>query len=107
MKYRYPVATFDRRSNSSLSLSQILSGKIPFHQYQPVPLAIAVTYRHERPPKEPQESPDGVSYAEYWEIAEDCWAVEARNRPTMASTVSKWQSAMEVESKRYAPSLHW
>ena len=64
---------------------------------------MAVVIRHERPPKEPQEFPKGVSYAEYWEIAEDCWAVEARNRLPMASAVSKWRAAMEVESKMYAP----
>ena len=88
-------------------ISQILSGRVPFSQYSFVALVMAVTFRHERPPKEPQESLQGVSYAKYWEIAEACWDVEARNRPTMASTVSKWQSAMEVESYRYAPSPHW
>ena len=104
MRYRHLVL---HSTGEVTTPSQILSGKVPFGQYQPVAHVLAVIHRHERPPKEPRDSLEGVSYAKYWKIAANCWAVKARNRPTTASAKSKWQSAMEAESERYASCPHW
>ncbi len=86
-------------------LPQILSGRTPFSQYQPPALVMAVVLRNERPPKEPHQSPKGVSYAEYWNIAAGCWAVMAGDRPMMTDVLSIWPSPTKLGSKEYVPPI--
>ncbi len=81
---------FLKYAGSVLPLRKILSGKVPFHQYTTTAVILAVVRRHERPPKEPQESSSGRSYAEVWKIAEQCWVTDTGARPTMVEAVGQW-----------------
>ncbi|KAG8893771.1 hypothetical protein FRB99_001716, partial [Tulasnella sp. 403] len=74
-----------------MTIYEILSGRIPFYQYRIIPALIrAVKDRGELPPKEPESSPSGQSYALPWSIAERCWTRDPNERPSMLNIVTSF-----------------
>ncbi|KAG8903244.1 hypothetical protein FRB99_003561 [Tulasnella sp. 403] len=67
-----------------MTIYEVLSGKIPFDEYDPPMLLTAILINDERPRKLPATSSKGVSYEYLWAVAEKCWAKNATERPEMS-----------------------
>lgn len=85
------IRHYGRRSESSLDVvdicltaldSEILSGRIPFHDIEGTGAVItAVFILDQRPPKEPIASATGESYEEIWSLMDRCWSKDPNVRP--------------------------
>ncbi|KAG8895894.1 hypothetical protein FRB99_000290 [Tulasnella sp. 403] len=71
-----------------MTIYEILSGNVPFHQSKSVPVLIrTVINKGELPPLEPAHSTSGISYEPMWTVAQRCWTKLPDERPTMAEVV--------------------
>ncbi|KAG8904119.1 hypothetical protein FRB99_002203 [Tulasnella sp. 403] len=61
-----------------MTIYEVLSNKDPFNGDQGQ--TIVATRKGKRPPKEPEVSPRGKSYANVWAVAEACWRTDPRTR---------------------------
>lgn len=51
----------------------MLSGMLPFHEHpQDTAVILAITVRHERPPRHPSHSYDGRAHLGLWDLVDDC-----------------------------------
>ncbi|KAG8898483.1 hypothetical protein FRB99_007395 [Tulasnella sp. 403] len=64
-------------------ISEVLGGNVPFREFEELGGVMLTALEGGRPPKEPSESPLGVSYESVWNVAELCWAHKAETRPRM------------------------
>ena len=60
-----------------------MSGDIPFGKLSHVARVQAICAEEENPPKQPESSNTGISYAVLWTVAERCWQKSPGNRPSM------------------------
>jgi len=64
-----------------MTIVEVLTGDVPFPRYKSPPSFIKAVHVHgERPRKEPECSPEGVSYARAWNVAERCWPADPKER---------------------------
>ncbi|KAG8919750.1 hypothetical protein FRC01_001137 [Tulasnella sp. 417] len=69
----------------AITIAEVLAGEAPFASLKnDTAVMFAVLNANQRPPKEPPESPSGISYKTAWEVAEACWAKLPEERITMA-----------------------
>ncbi|KAG8896105.1 hypothetical protein FRB99_000190 [Tulasnella sp. 403] len=73
-----------------ITISQVLSCRDPSeHLGTTLPAIMTAVVNGSRPQKEPQESPEGMSYDHLWGVAEECWQDSPGERPAM-STIREW-----------------
>ncbi|KAG8897111.1 hypothetical protein FRB99_008433 [Tulasnella sp. 403] len=85
-----------------MTISEILSGNVPYHGYQ-LPHAIFLAISNgTRPPMEPKTSPTGESYEPMWKIAECCWKKEPEARPTISEV---FKDLFTISSMRVPPKV--
>ncbi|KAG8892851.1 hypothetical protein FRB99_002398 [Tulasnella sp. 403] len=85
-----------------LTISQILSGNIPFYNMNTeAALLGAILVRDERPPHDPLTR-NGVSYAPIWDVAEACWKKQPGDRLDMAEAFRRLSLAREAEETNHA-----
>ncbi|KAG8900786.1 ubiquitin-protein transferase activating protein, partial [Tulasnella sp. 403] len=78
----------------AMTISEILTGKLPFSECSDRAELLKVMIRQRgRPPKDPNQSPDGSTDWSYvWDVAERCWAAEIEARPPVKE-VLRWLEA--------------
>ncbi|KAG8901799.1 hypothetical protein FRB99_005099, partial [Tulasnella sp. 403] len=81
-----------------MTVYQILSGNVPFYTIELDITVVLAVIRGERPPKEPQSSPTGVSYAPFWVVAELCWKAAPSERPSMSDVCKRLELAYKEAS---------
>ncbi|KAG8899135.1 hypothetical protein FRB99_006899, partial [Tulasnella sp. 403] len=65
-----------------MTISEILSGNVPFQGCNDGLAIFAALSKGDRPPKEPKTSPIGKSYIRLWDVAGRCWQAEPAARPS-------------------------
>ncbi|KAG9051535.1 hypothetical protein FS837_004045 [Tulasnella sp. UAMH 9824] len=65
----------------SMCIVELLSGHPPFADVETVGAVILQIIKGSRPPQVPETSPDGVSYAAIWKMAQLLWSPYPANRP--------------------------
>lgn len=66
-----------------LSILQILSGCLPFHDLEEHAIISTLIFKKRRPPLNPECSLRGASYMRIWKVAQSCWNEDPRLRPSM------------------------
>ncbi|KAG8908832.1 hypothetical protein FRB99_003070 [Tulasnella sp. 403] len=67
-----------------MTISEVLSGNVPFQAYESVPAVVIRVSNGVRPPREPNASPVGDSYSPLWDVAERCWQAVPADGPSAA-----------------------
>jgi serine/threonine protein kinase len=84
--------------------TQTLSGQTPFSTL-PSPGAITLAIvQGTRPPKVPEYSSTGQSYAPLWQLAVEGWGPEPNSRPVMSTIVTRLKSIAAAELSRTSAS---
>ncbi|KAG8887436.1 hypothetical protein FRB99_004263, partial [Tulasnella sp. 403] len=68
-----------------MTIYEVLTGNLPFHDHQPTAIVNAVVYENKRPNKPQLRG----SHQYLWDIAERCWKVDPDDRPSI-QTVLRW-----------------
>lgn len=85
--------------------AKVLSGRIPFEGKPISSIIVAILINDKRPPMEPQEAANGVSYAGAWVTASICWAKSPASRPAIAEVVQQLISNAAIIPKPRHPVL--
>ncbi|KAG8895895.1 hypothetical protein FRB99_000291 [Tulasnella sp. 403] len=71
-----------------MTIYQVLSRLHPFEDITIQGALINKVKQGERPPREPASSAGGISYSYLWDVAEQCWAEDPLERPSMEDVVT-------------------
>ncbi|KAG8895413.1 hypothetical protein FRB99_000602 [Tulasnella sp. 403] len=83
-----------------MTIYEVLTGKEPFYDCKEYgTLLTRVIKENQRPPRGPEESPNGESYSYLWDTAERCWKKDRDERPSMAD-VLRWLQNGRVDPEQ-------
>ena len=82
---------------------QVLSSRLPFHQYKtPYLVGEAIVDKRELPETKPTHSPENKSYGPIWNVAMCCWKRDPTERLSMEENHRRLRLTLELSHNEVA-----